>query len=218
MPIISNISRENVENVVKPPQNPTVKASFKHVLISILSINNTYKKPIMKPPKRFTNKVANGKLRWKDFKKLTPIKYLITAPLPPPIKIEIIFIIIHLLFKYKKLYHKPLKQLKYIAKICATILLKRRNQMTEVLQYETTGTCCKMMQVKVNNGIIEDADFLGGCNGNLQGIKHLIKGMKIDDVIEKLKGIQCGSKPTSCPDQLAQCLIAYKSKNMQKVD
>lgn len=90
--------------------------------------------------------------------------------------------------------------------------------MAEVLQYETTGTCCKMMQVKVNNGIIEDVDFLGGCNGNLQGIKNLIKGMKIDDVIDKLQGIQCGSKSTSCPDQLAQCLIAYKSGNMQKVN
>lgn len=90
--------------------------------------------------------------------------------------------------------------------------------MAEVLQYETTGTCCKMMQVKVNNGIIEDVDFLGGCNGNLQGIKNLIKGMKIDDVIDKLQGIQCGSKSTSCPDQLAQCLISYKSGNMQKVN
>ena len=83
--------------------------------------------------------------------------------------------------------------------------------MTEVIQYTTSGTCCKMMQVKVSDGIIEDVDFLGGCNGNLQGIKSLIKGMKIDDVIEKLQGIQCGAKPTSCPDQLAQCLIAYKS-------
>lgn len=83
--------------------------------------------------------------------------------------------------------------------------------MTEILQYETSGTCCRMMQVKVNNGIVEDADFFGGCNGNLQGIKHLIKGMKIDDVIEKLQGIKCGAKPTSCPDQLAKCLVEYKS-------
>lgn len=86
--------------------------------------------------------------------------------------------------------------------------------MTEVIQYRTSGTCCQMMQVKVNNGIIEDVDFLGGCNGNLQGIKSLIKGMKVDDVIEKLQGIKCGAKPTSCPDQLAQCLIAYKSKQL----
>ncbi len=90
--------------------------------------------------------------------------------------------------------------------------------MVEVLQYETAGTCCKVMQVKINNGIIEDADFLGGCNGNLQGIKHLIKGMRVEDVIERLQGIQCGAKPTSCPDQLAKCLIEYKSgvKNLSK--
>ena len=84
--------------------------------------------------------------------------------------------------------------------------------MAEVIQYQTQGTCCKFMQVKVNNGIVEDVDFMGGCSGNLQGIKSLIKGMKVDEVIEKLRGIPCGAKPTSCPDQLAQCLIQYKSK------
>ncbi len=83
--------------------------------------------------------------------------------------------------------------------------------MTEVIQYNTYGTCCKMMQVKVNDGIIEDVDFIGGCHGNLQGIKKLVKGMKIDDVIDRLNGIRCGDKPTSCPDQLARCLISYKS-------
>lgn len=86
--------------------------------------------------------------------------------------------------------------------------------MTEVFQYRTTGTCSQMIQVKINDGIIEDVDFLGGCNGNLKGIKSLVKGMKIDDVIEKLQGIKCGEKPTSCPDQLAQCLISYKSNAM----
>ena len=84
--------------------------------------------------------------------------------------------------------------------------------MTEILQYQTEGTCCKFMQVKVNNGIVEDVDFMGGCSGNLQGIKSLIKGMSVDEVIEKLKGIPCGPKPTSCPDQLAQCLIQYKAR------
>ena len=86
--------------------------------------------------------------------------------------------------------------------------------MTEVFQYRTTGTCSQMIQVKINDGIIEDVDFLGGCNGNLKGIKSLVKGMKIDEVIKRLNGIKCGSKPTSCPDQLAQCLIAYKSNAM----
>ena len=82
----------------------------------------------------------------------------------------------------------------------------------EIIQYETMGTCCKLMQVAIEDGKIKDTEFFGGCNGNLQGIKSLIKGMPVDEVIEKLKGIKCGGKMTSCPDQLAQCLIAYKEK------
>ncbi len=80
----------------------------------------------------------------------------------------------------------------------------------EVIQYKTWGTCCQLMQVKIQDGKVVDADFLGGCNGNLQGIKSLIKGMSIDEVISKLQGIKCGSKDTSCPDQLAHCLVEYK--------
>ncbi len=83
--------------------------------------------------------------------------------------------------------------------------------MTEVLQYSPQGVCCKMMQIKLNNDVIEDVDFLGGCPGNLLGIRNLVKGMKIDDVIEKFRGIPCGGKSTSCPDQLAKCLISYKA-------
>ena len=89
--------------------------------------------------------------------------------------------------------------------------------MSEVIQYETSGVCCGLMQVKINNDIIEDAQFFGGCSGNLQGIKSLIKGMNIDDVIAKLKGIDCGGKGTSCPDQLAKCLIAYKNNEVKAV-
>lgn len=87
--------------------------------------------------------------------------------------------------------------------------------MSKVIQYKTTGTCCQIMQVEIEGDIILNAEFLGGCNGNLSGIKSLIKGMKIDDVIEKLSGINCGTKNTSCPDQLAKCLIAYKEQTMQ---
>lgn len=84
--------------------------------------------------------------------------------------------------------------------------------MSRVIEYQPQGVCCKVMQIQVSDdGLIENAEFFGGCNGNLQGIKALIKGMKIDDVIEKLQGTRCGGKLTSCPDQLAQCLIAYKS-------
>ena len=84
--------------------------------------------------------------------------------------------------------------------------------MAEIIEYQTSGTCCALMQVKIENDTILDARFLGGCNGNLQGIKSLVTGMKIDDVISKLEGIKCGAKSTSCPDQLAKCLIEYKSK------
>lgn len=86
----------------------------------------------------------------------------------------------------------------------------------QVIQYETQGTCCKFMQVAIQDGKVLDAQFYGGCNGNLQGIKSLIRGMDIDEVITKLKGIQCGGKPTSCPDQLAQCLLQYKAKTTVK--
>lgn len=83
--------------------------------------------------------------------------------------------------------------------------------MEKIVQYETSGTCCRLMQVKFDGDVITDVDFLGGCNGNLQGIKSLVKGMKIDDVISKLSGIRCGDKSTSCPDQLAKCLKEIKA-------
>ncbi len=83
----------------------------------------------------------------------------------------------------------------------------------ETIKYQTSGTCCKMILLQIENDeTIVDAEFLGGCNGNLQGIKSLIKGMKIKDVAEKLKGINCGGKGTSCPDQLAKCLIEYAAE------
>lgn len=84
----------------------------------------------------------------------------------------------------------------------------------EIIEYETFGTCCQLMRVAIQDDKIADVEFFGGCNGNLKGIKSLIKGMKIDDVIEKLQGITCGPKPTSCPDQLAKCLIEYKNKSL----
>ena len=80
--------------------------------------------------------------------------------------------------------------------------------MTEVISYTTSGTCCKLMNIEHDGDTIKDIEFIGGCNGNLQGIKNLVKGMKLEEVVAKLKGIKCGTKPTSCPDQLAQCLAA----------
>ena len=84
--------------------------------------------------------------------------------------------------------------------------------MSKVIEYQPQGVCCQVMQIQISDdGVIEDAAFFGGCNGNLQGIKSLIKGMRIEEVIEKLQGTRCGGKMTSCPDQLAQCLISYTS-------
>lgn len=87
----------------------------------------------------------------------------------------------------------------------------------EVFQYKTQGVCSQLIQIAVNNDIIEEVQFMGGCHGNLQGIGSLVKGMKIEEVISKLQGIKCGGKSTSCPDQLSQALIAYKNHKMQQV-
>ena len=78
--------------------------------------------------------------------------------------------------------------------------------MEKVIQYQTSGTCCRLMQIKIDNNKITDVEFIGGCPGNLLGIKQLVKGMDINEVVEKFSGIRCGDKPTSCPDQLARCL------------
>ena len=77
--------------------------------------------------------------------------------------------------------------------------------------YQTKGTCSRVIELEIDeNEIIKDVRFVGGCNGNLQGISALVYGQKIDDVIGKLEGIKCGFKSTSCPDQLAQALKAVK--------
>ena len=92
---------------------------------------------------------------------------------------------------------------------------EKMSDQAEKIQYKTQGTCCRLIEVTIKDGKITDAEFFGGCNGNLKGIKSLIKGMTADDIIEKLHGISCGDKNTSCPDQLAECLISYKkSKNI----
>lgn len=82
----------------------------------------------------------------------------------------------------------------------------------ENLTFYTKGTCSTQIDIVTDNGEIESVKFYGGCNGNLQGISKLVKGMNIDDAIAKLDGIKCGFKPTSCPDQLAQALKKLKEK------
>ena len=74
------------------------------------------------------------------------------------------------------------------------------------MDYKTHGVCSSMIHVELDGDKIKDVDFVGGCNGNLQGISSLVKGMKVEDAIERLSGIKCGSQATSCPDQLAKAL------------
>lgn len=80
------------------------------------------------------------------------------------------------------------------------------------LQYQTSGTCSQQINITGDNGRIVDVQFVGGCNGNLQGIAALVRGQRYDDVISHLEGIRCGYKGTSCPDQLAQALRQLKAK------
>jgi len=75
------------------------------------------------------------------------------------------------------------------------------------ITYVTSGTCSKLIELEVDDdNRISDVSFVGGCNGNLQGICSLVKGMRIEDVKSKLNGIRCGSKTTSCPDQLCRAI------------
>ena len=77
--------------------------------------------------------------------------------------------------------------------------------------YKTKGTCSREINFSVSeDGIIESVQFVGGCHGNLQGISKLVEGQKASDVIEKLEGIKCGFKNTSCPAQLAEALKTVK--------
>lgn len=77
-----------------------------------------------------------------------------------------------------------------------------------MLRYKTSGTCSQQILFDLDGDIVRSVEFIGGCNGNLQGIGKLVEGMKAEEVIEKLKGISCGGRPTSCPDQLARALSA----------
>ena len=72
--------------------------------------------------------------------------------------------------------------------------------------YEPIGTCSQLMELEVVDGIIADIKIMGGCAGSLHGLSRLITGMRADDAIKRLEGITCGTKSTSCPDQLAKAL------------
>ena len=74
------------------------------------------------------------------------------------------------------------------------------------MRYKTQGTCSSAIDIELKDGVIESVQFTGGCNGNLQGISALVKGMTPEEAISRLKGIRCGFKNTSCPDQLSKAL------------
>jgi uncharacterized protein (TIGR03905 family) len=78
--------------------------------------------------------------------------------------------------------------------------------MQKMFTFYPEGTCSQMIEIELDGDIIRDVVFTGGCNGNLSGISKLIRGMRAEDVIEKLEGTTCGFKNTSCPDQLSKAL------------
>ena len=78
--------------------------------------------------------------------------------------------------------------------------------MTKHIEYKTRGTCSRGLIIDVEDGVITSCKFIGGCAGNTQGVAALVKGMKVEEAIERLGGIRCGLKSTSCPDQLARAL------------
>ena len=73
-------------------------------------------------------------------------------------------------------------------------------------EYKTKGTCSSRILFDIEDGKLRNVEYIGGCSGNLQGIGRLVEGMPVDEVISRLRGIRCGYKPTSCPDQLAIAL------------
>lgn len=76
--------------------------------------------------------------------------------------------------------------------------------------YRTSGVCSSTINLEIIDNVVKNVEFVGGCAGNLLGIGHLVKGMTVDEVIDRLKGIDCKNRGTSCPDQLSKALLAWK--------
>ena len=74
------------------------------------------------------------------------------------------------------------------------------------ITYTTRGVCSQAFRIEVEDDVIRSVQVVGGCSGNLQGLSALLRGMRVEEAIQRLDGIRCGTKPTSCPDQLAQAL------------
>lgn len=81
-----------------------------------------------------------------------------------------------------------------------------------MLSYKTQGTCSRAINFEIEDDTIKFVEFVGGCQGNTRGVAKLATGMKVDEVISRLEGVDCGGRGTSCPDQLARALKAYKEQ------
>ncbi len=79
--------------------------------------------------------------------------------------------------------------------------------------YRPRGVCSRLMEFEVEDDKVVSVSVTGGCDGNLKGISSLLQGMPVDEVISRLEGIRCGGKPTSCPDQIARALKAWRAKH-----
>jgi uncharacterized protein (TIGR03905 family) len=91
---------------------------------------------------------------------------------------------------------------------------KSANQMKKIV-YQTEGTCARFIEITGHNGCVQDVCFHGGCHGNLQGIARLVQGMPYEQVIQRLNGIRCGMKATSCPDQLCRAIEELMNQDGQ---
>jgi len=89
-----------------------------------------------------------------------------------------------------------------------TAEITQKEMLRMTYTYRPTGVCSSQIDLELEDGVIRSVAFTGGCNGNLQGISRLVTGMRAQEAIERLQGIQCGWKPTSCPDQLSKALRA----------
>lgn len=96
----------------------------------------------------------------------------------------------------------PTRKIDYL---CDAMTERTFNNMKNII-YKTRGTCSQFIEIEGDNGFIKNVKFYGGCDGNLQGIARLVTGMKYEEVIERLNGISCNGKPTSCPDQLCRAI------------
>lgn len=81
------------------------------------------------------------------------------------------------------------------------------------ITYRPRGVCSRLMEIEVEDNKIISVDVTGGCDGNLKGISSLLKGMDVDEAIQRMRGIRCGGKPTSCPDQLSIALTQYRQEH-----